>query len=103
MNPKKSLLILDDDDDTRKDTAYGLKLFISGRSVHNEKTIADIKSALKASLPGRYTLDIIDVIEKPDLAYEAKVMMTPTLVKTFPPPVKSIIGNYSNGHFLKML
>ena len=86
-----------------KGTAYEFKLFISGRSVRTEKTIADIKGSLKASLPGRYTLDIIDVIEKPDLAYEIKVMMTPTLVKTSPPPVKSIIGNFSNGHFLKML
>ena len=71
-----------------KDTAYEFKLFISGRSVHTAKIVADIKGSLKASLPGRYTLDIIDVIEKPDLAYEAKVMMTPTLIKTYPPSVK---------------
>ncbi len=49
------------------------------------------------------SLLIIDVIEKPNVAYEAKVMMTPTLVKTYPPPVKSMIGNFSNGHFIKML
>lgn len=86
-----------------KDTAYEFKLFITGRSVNNGKTIADIKRSLEASLPGRYTLDIIDVIEKPDVAYEAKVMMTPTLVKTSPRPAKNLIGNFSNGHFLKML
>jgi len=47
-------------------------------------------------LNGEYELDIVDVLERPQLAEEEKILATPTLIKSLPPPLRRIIGDLSN-------
>jgi len=44
----------------------------------------------------QYSLRIVDVLENPQLAVDAKILATPTLVKTVPPPERRIIGDLSD-------
>ena len=41
-------------------------------------------------------LQIIDVLESPDLAETEKIFATPTLIKEIPPPPRRIIGDMSD-------
>ena len=73
-----------------------LRLFICGSSPRAESAVANLRRICDNDLHGDYTLEVIDVLEQPDLAEEAKVLATPTLIKLLPPPLRRIIGDLSD-------
>lgn len=75
---------------------YILKLYISGSSPRAQAAIANLKRICENDLAGRYTLEIIDVLENPDAAEMDKILATPTLVKQLPPPLRRVIGDLSD-------
>ena len=44
----------------------------------------------------RYKIEIIDLIQNPQLASGDQILAVPTLVKRLPEPVRKIIGDLSN-------
>lgn len=73
-----------------------LKLFICGASPRAETAVANLRHICDNDLKGDYSLEVIDVLEQPDLAEEAKVLATPTLIKLRPLPLRRIIGDLSD-------
>ncbi len=73
-----------------------LKLFISGRSVRSDTALDNLYSALSDHPPENIDLDVIDVLEDPQLAEDDFVLATPTLIKTAPLPVRRTIGDLSD-------
>lgn len=41
-------------------------------------------------------MEVIDVLERPKLAEQEKIVATPTLVKSLPHPVRRVIGDLSD-------
>ncbi len=74
-----------------------LKLFVTGKTERSRKAIDGIKSAFDAYLGENGTLEIIDVLQNPQLADAEKVMATPTLIRMIPTPVRRLIGDFSDG------
>ncbi|MEP6731685.1 MAG: circadian clock KaiB family protein [bacterium] len=77
-------------------TTYLLKLFVTGASSRTETAIANLSRICEQELAGRYELEIIDVLEHPDLAEDEKILATPTLIKSLPLPLRRVIGDMSN-------
>jgi circadian clock protein KaiB len=75
---------------------YLLKLYITGRSPRAERAIANLRRLCKDELEGCYELEIIDVLEHPQLAEDDRILATPTLIKQLPPPLRRVIGDLSN-------
>ncbi|ACK71407.1 KaiB domain protein [Gloeothece citriformis PCC 7424] len=75
---------------------YILKLYITGNSVKSQRAIANLLRICQEELDQQYSVEIIDVLEQPDLAEEEKILVTPTLIKQLPPPLQRIIGDMSN-------
>lgn len=73
-----------------------LKLFVTGRTLRTKNAIANLESICKNELDDRYELTVIDVLERPQLAENEKIMATPTLIRELPPPVRRIIGDLSD-------
>lgn len=73
-----------------------LKLYITGQTPKSERAIANMKSICKNELGGRYELVVIDILERPQLAEDEKILATPTLVKVLPPPLARVIGDLSD-------
>lgn len=73
-----------------------LKLYISGNSPRAQAAIANLKRICEEDLAGRYTLEIVDVLENPEAAEMDKILATPTLVKSLPPPLRRVIGDLSD-------
>ncbi len=70
-----------------------LLLFVDNRTVALEK-IAQIRDCLqKLSHQVELDLEIVDVHDQPYLAEHFKLIATPALVKTFPPPRRVIAGS----------
>lgn len=39
---------------------------------------------------------MVDVLQKPEVAEDEKVLATPTLIKRLPPPLRRVIGDLSD-------
>ena len=75
---------------------YLLKLFVTGASTRTGTAIANLKRICEQELAGQYALEIIDVLEHPELAEREKILATPTLIKSLPLPLRRVIGDLSN-------
>ena len=75
---------------------YLLKLFITGESLRSSRAITNLRRICEDELGTEYDLVIIDVLERPQLAEDARILATPTLIKEFPLPVRRIIGDLSD-------
>ena len=74
---------------------YRLRLYIAGQTPNSIAAIANLKRICEDKLQGRYRIEVVDLLEKPQLAKGDQIIAIPTLVRRLPPPVKKIIGNLS--------
>lgn len=77
-------------------STYLLKLYITGTSPRAEAAIRNLRRICEEELDGRYELEIIDVLEKPEAAESDRILATPTLIKQLPPPLRRVIGDLSD-------
>jgi circadian clock protein KaiB len=75
---------------------YLLKLYVTGKTPRTEKAIANLRRICEEDLHGQYELQIIDVLQNPQLAEDEKILATPTLIKRLPPPLRRVIGDLSD-------
>jgi len=73
-----------------------IKLYITGQTPRSQAAIANLRRICEAELEGRYELIVIDVLERPQLAEDEKILATPTVIKELPPPIRRIIGDLSD-------
>lgn len=73
-----------------------LRLYITGKTPRSEQSIADLHRICEEEFAGQYRLDVINVLERPRLAEDEKILATPTLIKKLPPPLRRIIGDLSD-------
>jgi circadian clock protein KaiB len=75
---------------------YLLKLYVTGKTPRAEAAIANLRRICEEELTDEYMLQIIDVLEDPQLAEDDKILATPTLIKRLPPPLRRVIGDLSD-------
>lgn len=74
---------------------YLFKLFVTGQTPRSEQAISNLRAMCEARLAGRHEIIVIDVLERPELAEEHRILATPMLLKEVPPPERRIIGELS--------
>jgi circadian clock protein KaiB len=74
---------------------YRLRLYIAGRTRDSIAAIANLKKLCEDNLPGKYRIEVVDLLKSPQLAKCDQIIAIPTLVRRLPPPVKKIAGNLS--------
>jgi circadian clock protein KaiB len=75
---------------------YVLRLYVTGTSPRAQVAIANLRRICEQDLRGQYDLEIIDVLKDPQLAEDAKILATPTLIKDLPLPLRRVIGDLSD-------
>lgn len=75
---------------------FVLRLFIAGNSVRSALAIENIREVCETNLKGRYSLEVIDIYQQPELARSEQVLAAPTLIKSLPLPLRRIIGDLSS-------
>ncbi len=73
-----------------------LRLYITDQTPRSQAAIANIRRLCDDELSGQVELEIIDVLERPQLAEDEKILATPTLIKELPPPLRRLIGDLSD-------
>lgn len=76
-----------------KPKRVALRLYVAGDAQNSLLAVARLREFCAAHLANRYQLEIVDVIHEPGRALRDRVLLTPTLVKLSPAPVRRIIGN----------
>jgi circadian clock protein KaiB len=82
---------------------YEFRIYIVGGyngSANVLKHISSLDKLLEEKLGNEYSLTIIDILENHKLAKEDGIFCTPTIVRIFPPPVKKVVGDFSDGENL---
>ncbi|MFO1418161.1 MAG: circadian clock KaiB family protein [Methylotetracoccus sp.] len=72
-----------------------LKLYVLGQTQRSLTAIKNLR-ALCEEHGGNFELHVIDVLERPELAEDEKIMATPTLIKEMPLPMRRMIGDLSD-------
>jgi circadian clock protein KaiB len=75
---------------------YLLRLFVSGSTPRSIRAIQNIRALCEEKLSGRYDLEVIDIYQHPEQAKPEQIVVTPTLVKKLPLPLRRVIGDLSN-------
>ncbi len=76
---------------------YRLRLYVVGQTPRAERAIANLRELCEKEFDGRsYEVEVIDVLENPQIAEKEKILATPMLVMFLPPPMRRVIGDLSD-------
>ncbi|TKC06720.1 circadian clock protein KaiB [Pedobacter polaris] len=75
---------------------YELRLYVAGKTLKSTTALSNLKKYCEEHLKGQYVIEVIDLLEHPQLAEGDQILAIPTLVKKVPEPVRKIIGDLSN-------
>lgn len=77
-----------------------LRLYVAGDAPNSQLALQRLKEFCAEHLADQHQLEIVDIIRQPDRALADHVLLTPTLVKLEPAPVRTIVGNLSESAVL---
>jgi circadian clock protein KaiB len=76
--------------------SWDLRLYVAGQSRRSLTALANLKRLCDEHLPGEYHIEVIDLLQNPQLAAGDQILAIPTLVRKLPVPIKKIIGDLSD-------
>jgi circadian clock protein KaiB len=78
------------------DDMFDLRLYVAGQTPRAVRAFANLRRICDEHLAGRYRIEVIDLVEDPQLGRRDQILALPTLVRRLPQPIKKIIGDLSN-------
>ena len=75
---------------------FVLRLYVAGQTARSLTAFVNLKRICAEHLAGKCTIEVIDLLENPQLAEGDQILAIPTLVRRLPPPIRKIIGDLSN-------
>jgi circadian clock protein KaiB len=80
----------------RRPKEWILRLYIAGHSARSAAALRNLEAICEEHLAGKYEIEVIDLLEHPQLARGDQIVAVPTLVRRLPQPIKRIIGDLSD-------
>jgi circadian clock protein KaiB len=80
----------------KRSQIWALRLYIAGKTPKSVTALNNLKKYCETHLKDQYTIEIIDLLERPQLAEGDQILAIPTLVRKMPEPIRKIIGDLSN-------
>lgn len=75
---------------------WQLRLYIAGHTTKSIDAISNLKKLCEEYLAGRYKIELIDLLDDPEVAEIDQIIAIPTLIRQLPEPIRRIIGDLSN-------
>lgn len=76
--------------------AWQLRLYVAGQTVKSVTAFTNLKKICEQYIPGKYHIEIVDLLQNPTLARGDQILAIPTLVRKLPEPIRKILGDLSN-------
>ena len=83
-------------DDKMAEPLWELRLYVAGQTPKSVTAFANIKRMCEENLPGRYRIEVVDLLQNPQLAAGDQIVAIPTLVRKLPEPLRKIVADLSN-------
>jgi len=80
----------------RESKLWQLRLYVAGQTPKSVAAFSNLKAICESHLEGRYRIEVIDLVEHPQLSAGDQILAIPTLVRKLPEPVRKIIGDLSD-------
>jgi circadian clock protein KaiB len=80
----------------RKPEFWKLRLYVAGQTPKSTRAFANLEVLCEKHMKGHYRIEVIDLLEHPEMARGDQIVAVPTLVRDLPGPVRKIIGDLSN-------
>lgn len=81
---------------TETDELWDLRLYVAGQTPKSIAALANLKKFCEEYLADRYRIEVIDLVENPQLARKDQIVAIPTLVRKLPEPIRKMIGDLSD-------
>ena len=75
---------------------WELRLYVAGTTAKSSAALANLRRYCEQQVPGRYRLEVIDLLQHPQLAEGDQILAIPTVVRKMPEPIRKVIGDLSN-------
>ncbi|MFN8528691.1 MAG: circadian clock KaiB family protein [Anaerolineae bacterium] len=76
---------------------WTFRLYVAGQTPRSVVASANLRKLCDTHLAGEvYVIQIVDLIDNPQLAERDQIIVIPTLVRLSPPPVRRVYGDLSN-------
>lgn len=75
---------------------WELRLYTAGQTPKSLAAFRNLKKVCDEHLPGKYEIEVIDLLANPRLAKDHQIVAIPTLVRKLPNPIRKIIGDLSD-------
>ena len=75
---------------------WRLRLYVAGQTPKSVAALKNLRQLCEEHLAGQYEIEVVDLLENPQLAAGDQILAVPTLVRKLPEPIKKIIGDLSN-------
>ena len=82
--------------ETINDEVWQLRLYVAGQTPKSLAAFSNLKAICEEHLAGRYQIEVIDLLEHPQLAAGDQIVAIPTLVRKLPEPLRKIVGDLRN-------
>jgi circadian clock protein KaiB len=80
----------------RSSENWSLLLYIAGMTLTAERARENIEKICRERLDGKYSIEIIDLLQRPGLAESEQIFAVPTLVRQVPLPLRKLIGDLAD-------
>jgi circadian clock protein KaiB len=80
----------------RREKLWELRLYVAGQTPKSLTAFSNLKRICNEHLKGRYHIEVIDLVQQPQLCKGDQILAVPTLVRKLPEPVRKIIGDLSD-------
>ena len=77
---------------------YVLRLYVTGQTPRSLRSVENLQRLCEKHLPGRFSLEVIDIYQQPALAAEGQIIAAPTLIKAMPLPLRRLVGDFSDAN-----
>ncbi len=72
------------------------RLYVADETPNSVRAVANLQAICQEHLRDCYRLELVDILQEPLRALSEGVLVTPTLVRLSPLPVRKIVGDLSN-------
>tara|TARA_R110002167_G_scaffold243238_1_gene448794 strand:- start:329 stop:676 length:348 start_codon:yes stop_codon:yes gene_type:complete len=85
-----------DPTNTEEIERWELRLYVAGKTQKSVTAFHNLKRLCEEHLKGRYSIEVIDLVEKPQLAAGDQIVAVPTVVRKLPEPLCRLVGDLRN-------
>ncbi len=75
---------------------WTFSVYVTDSSPRSLNALQNLTALCETHFPGRYTIEVVDLLKVPERARADSIVAVPTVVRTAPVPVRRVIGDLSD-------